>query len=186
MKKIWTNTYKHTFAQRRAIRVHIHFGERITVKDDVHRARTLRNVFFGSQNNDGDGFTNGFYMGHVTAVRKVLSTWGHLHFMADAGLQGTDYERLLKLNCVKYGIERRVLKGFASGRRLNRKRRFRDFIKIRANGEIFGPLKCEMQMGVDLSQCPMLAHVPCEGNVQFDWAINSTGHTSCDWYESID
>lgn len=150
---------------------------------DIITASKLRSVFYGSQNNDGNGFTNGLYVGHTTAIQRVMATWNYLHIFSDS-LQGTDYEHLLKLNCEMRGVQRRVLTGFTKGRRLNRKQRFRDFIKIRANGAIFGPLKCNVQSRVNLTDCPMLAGVHCEGNVHSTWAMFEDVQTSCEWYEN--
>ena len=103
--------------------------------EDVSHAYRASDVVYGTANNDGDGYTNGFYVGSASALVKTMSFFSNLRFFSEQGLKGTDYERLVKLSFEHNNISRVVLTGFGE--------RYKDMIKWRANGGYFGEVSCE-------------------------------------------
>lgn len=121
---------------------------------DIIDAACSPGKIFLTQNNDGlDGYTDGFYVGHIDAMKSVLSTFQHLpsHFYSE--LREQPYEFLLKATCERLNITRIVLRGFGNF--------LKDFVKIRARGQIFGELPCGMKNHIDFERCPQLKESEC-------------------------
>jgi len=123
-------------------------------QEDILAASCSPGKVFLTQNNDGsDGYTDGFYVGHLAAIRATLSTFDLLPLHFRSGLREQPYEFLLKATCIHWNITRAVLRGFGSF--------LKDFVKIRANGKIFGNLPCASKDMMDMEVCPQLKHSKC-------------------------
>ena len=120
---------------------------------DVQRAYARSDVVYLTANNDADGYTDGFYVGHAHAVSKILSSLQHVHSYANSGIINNDYERILKMTFQKVRISRRVLNTFG--------RVMHDFIKVRATGDIFASISCQTRRLVDEILCPKLLKIQC-------------------------
>ena len=86
-------------------------------------------------------------------MKSVLSTFRHLpsHFYSE--LREQPYEFLFKATCDRLNITRIVLRGFGNF--------LKDFVKIRASGQIFGELPCGMKNHIDFERCPQLKESEC-------------------------
>jgi len=120
---------------------------------DVQRAYRNRHTVYLTANNDAGGYTDGFYLGHVHAVSKVLSSLRHMHTYVSRGMIHNDYERIVKSTFKETGVSRRTLSAFGFP--------FHDFIKVRASGEIFGSISCRTKNLVDEALCPNLKRLKC-------------------------
>lgn len=126
---------------------------------DILAAACNKNTVYLTRNNDGGnddaghGYTDGFYLGHISAISAILTTYDLLPTHFTSGLRAQDYEYLLRATFQSTGIERRILSGFGSP--------LRDFIKVRASGDTFGELQCEARQLLDFSKCPQLAEMSC-------------------------
>lgn len=89
-----------------------------------------------------------FYVGHIDAMKAVLSTFERLPLHFDSGLREQPYEFLIKATCDRLNITRVVLRGFGNS--------LKDFVKIRATGQIFGELPCGLKNQIDFEGCPKL------------------------------
>ena len=120
---------------------------------DVQRAYRNRHTVYLTANNDANGYTDGFYVGHVRAVSKVLSSLRHMHTYIRRGMIHNDYEIILKSTFKETGVTRRTLSAFGFP--------FHDFIKVRASGEIFGSISCHTKNLVAEALCPDLKRLKC-------------------------
>ena len=121
---------------------------------DIIDAACSPGKVFLTQNNDGlDGYTDGFYVGHIDAMQAVLSSFERLPSHFFSGLREQPYEFLLKATCDRLNITRIVLRGFGNF--------LKDFVKIRASGQIFGELPCGMKNHIDFERCPQLKESEC-------------------------
>ena len=124
--------------------------------DIIHAACSHDEVFL-TQNNDGlGGYTDGFYVGHIDAMKAVLSTFERLPLHFDSTLRERDYESLIKATCDRSNITRVVLRGFGNF--------LKDFVKIRTTGQIFGKLPCGLKNHIDFEGCPQLQNSECSAD----------------------
>ena len=123
-------------------------------RSDIYAAACEKYKIFLTKNNDGeDGYTDGFYVGHIDAMRSVLSTFDLLPVHYNAGRREQPYEFLLKATCMHLNITRSILAGFGVF--------LHDFVKIRANGAVFGNLRCSTKSLVNTTTCHQFAHASC-------------------------
>jgi len=126
---------------------------------DIYAAACAKDKIFLTKNNDGaDGYTDGFYLGHIDAMKSILSTYDLLPVHYDAGRREQPYEFLLKATCVHLNITRSILAGFGFF--------LHDFVKIRANGAVFGNLQCCTKSLINTTACPQLKHARCMSGVE--------------------
>ena len=129
---------------------------------DISRAYCNKQTVFFTNNNDGpDGYTDGFYLGHIDSVTKALSLYRQLESIFRSGHHNLYYERLLKLTCEMQGIRGSTLTGFGTP--------LHDLVKVRASGEIFQRLNCAAKRLIDNDTCPQLAKHSC-----FQLLVNGT------------
>ncbi len=121
---------------------------------DVRAAYCKKDAVFFTRNNDGvNGYTNGFFLGHINAVTKMLSTYKQLDAIFRMNHTKVDYERILKLTSEAHGVTRHTLTGFG--------KHLRDFAKVRASGEVFQQISCAAKQLIDVEICPQLAEQKC-------------------------
>ena len=83
--------------------------------DIIHAHVCSHDKVFLTQNNDGlGGYTDGFYVGHIDAMKAVLSTFERLPLHFDSTLHEQEYESLIKVTCDRLNITRVVLRGFGN------------------------------------------------------------------------
>ena len=90
-------------------------------------------------------------------MKSVLSTFQHLLSHIYSELRERPYEFLLQATCDRFNITRIVLRGFGNF--------LKDFVKIRASGQIFGELPCGMKNHIDFERCPQLKESECSAYV---------------------
>lgn len=122
-------------------------------ESDLISAFERPDVIFTTMNNDGDGFTNGFYLGRAHTVAQVLRGLDSLAVMRDSGLVGTDFERIVQQMFHLHGLHRHIMTGF--GRKLH------DMVKLRASGDIMGKLHCRTKALINKKTCPEVADAEC-------------------------
>tara|TARA_B100000927_G_scaffold28499_1_gene21150 strand:+ start:320 stop:1687 length:1368 start_codon:yes stop_codon:yes gene_type:complete len=72
---------------------------------DVERCMSEENIIYTTDVNEGDGYTNGFYIGHTKPMIKILKRYE----IIDQLMPTTrDYEYLLKKTFEIYGIQRKL------------------------------------------------------------------------------
>tara|TARA_B100000035_G_scaffold145958_1_gene124315 strand:- start:15475 stop:16764 length:1290 start_codon:yes stop_codon:yes gene_type:complete len=72
---------------------------------DVQRCMSELDIVYTTDVNDGDGYTNGFYIGHLDPLIKVLKRY---EIIEDLMPTTRDYEYLLKRTFEIYGISRKL------------------------------------------------------------------------------
>lgn len=112
-----------------------------------------RTIFMTGNNNGPDGYTDGFYVGHISAIVDALSSYDVLDRHLKRNTTEHPYETLLKMTFSLFGLEHQYLRGFG--------RYLKDFVKIRANGKVFGNLLCGAKELVDFRLCPQLQPKAC-------------------------
>ena len=122
--------------------------------EDVRRAPCMPKTVFMTRNNDGpSGYTNGFYFGSVSGVAAALASYESLEYHFNQGHEQNPYETLVKLTCDRHGIQHQTLRGFGV--------HLHDFVKVRANGEVFGKLGCQAKNLTNSQSCPQILNVNC-------------------------
>ena len=73
--------------------------------DDVNNSINNSSIVYTSNVNDGQGFTNGFYIGGIESMVKILKRYEIIRELLPTK---RDYEYLLKKTFIKYEVSRRI------------------------------------------------------------------------------
>eukprot|EP00854_Cymbomonas_tetramitiformis_P018061 gene18061-21512_t len=134
---------------------------------DVREAELNPSIAFTSYNNDGSGYTDGFYLGHLDALVPIMERLEYLfnnetvicnkerHMRGTPkcrigrnkreGRIGDDYEYVLKQAFILNGIKRRVLHGFS--------KRWKAFGKLRNTGNVVIYRRHRFWVPTDVKAC---------------------------------
>jgi hypothetical protein len=97
---------------------HLPPAETVSAMTQTHKSDNA-SVYLTNMN-DGEGYTNGFYLGHPSRVAKVMSRFDEYEHYAHIQ---RDYEKIVQAAVLQHGLSRNIID--------------MPFCKIRANGHVW-------------------------------------------------